>query len=267
MSGNKHDIMATMMTKLLRLSTVSVSTQDATSNTLLWWEIAGYPDVPVTVGSSEPLNFVERVSDYLGKVTILSVGPLINLAIPIKRDSSLASTVKIIVIFGGAFFALGNINPPSEANIEHPLNLLSMIKCRFHIYGDPEAAGVGFISGADITVGINISTQLKLTGVCLHDPLSFVEAVRPDLFKYKKGLSEWGLREYASATCSWIKPSSGLIIKRKNHRWNRSNEQSMGEIFTNICGVDNKCRQSFGIYKVLVVNLNSNLNSRLLAKL
>ncbi|CAN7101488.1 unnamed protein product, partial [Brassica rapa subsp. narinosa] len=25
--------------------------------------------------------------------------------------------------------------------------------------------------------------------------------------------------------------------------------QSMGEIFTNICGVDNKCRQSFGIYK------------------
>lgn len=32
------------------------------------------------------------------------------------------------------------------------------------IYGDPEAAGVGFISGADITVGINISTQLKLTG-------------------------------------------------------------------------------------------------------
>ncbi|XP_048624184.1 uridine nucleosidase 1-like [Brassica napus] len=57
-------------------------------------------------------SFVERVSDYLGKVTILSVGPLINLAI---------------------------------------------------IYGDPEAAGVGFISGADITVGINISTQLKLT--------------------------------------------------------------------------------------------------------
>ncbi|WZZ54797.1 hypothetical protein YC2023_054904 [Brassica napus] len=67
----------------------------------------------------------------------------------------------MIVIFGGAFFALGNINPPSEANIEHPLNLLfnllSMIKCR------PEAADVGFISGADITVGINISTQLKLT--------------------------------------------------------------------------------------------------------
>ena len=32
------------------------------------------------------------------------------------------------------------------------------------IYGDPEAADVGFMSGTDITVGINISTQLKLTG-------------------------------------------------------------------------------------------------------
>ncbi|KAH0862909.1 hypothetical protein HID58_080120, partial [Brassica napus] len=97
---------------------------------------------------------------------------------PIKRDSSLASTAKMIFIFGGAFFALGNINPPFEANIE--------------IYGDPEAADVGFMSGTDITVGINISTQLKLTGVCLHDPLSFVEAVWPDLFKYKKGVVRVG---------------------------------------------------------------------------
>ncbi|KAF2565414.1 hypothetical protein F2Q70_00028151 [Brassica cretica] len=66
---------------------------------------------------------------------------------------------------------------------------LSRNKCdKNAVQFPPEAADVGFISGADITVGINISTQLKLTGVCLHDPLSFVEAVRPDLFKYKKGV-------------------------------------------------------------------------------
>ncbi|WZZ05984.1 hypothetical protein YC2023_091905 [Brassica napus] len=151
--------MATMMTKLLRLSTVSGKFQHKMRQATPY---SGGRLLDTLMFQSQ-FSFVERVSDYLGKVTILSVGPLINLAIPIKRDSSLASTVKIIVIFGGAFFALGNINPPSEANIEHPLNLLSMIKCRFHVYG-PEAAGVGFISGADITVGINISTQLKLTG-------------------------------------------------------------------------------------------------------
>ncbi|CAF1864696.1 unnamed protein product [Brassica napus] len=165
--------MATIMTKLLRLSTMSGKFQHKMRQTTPY---SGGRLLDTLMFQS---HFRERVSDYLGKVTILSLGPLFNLAIPIKRDSSLASTVKMIVIFGGAFFALGNINPPSEANIEHPLNLLfnllSMIKCRFHVYG-PEAADVGFISGADITVGINISTQLKLTGVCLHDPLSFVEA-------------------------------------------------------------------------------------------
>ncbi|CAH8359189.1 unnamed protein product [Eruca vesicaria subsp. sativa] len=36
----------------------------------------------------------------------------------------------------------------------------------FKIYGDPDAAVVEFMSGDDITVvGINITTQLKLTGV------------------------------------------------------------------------------------------------------
>ncbi|KAG2310318.1 hypothetical protein Bca4012_024812 [Brassica carinata] len=186
---------------MLRLSTVSgkVLTQDATHNALLRWDIAGYPDV----GSSEPF-FVVRVSDYLGEVTILALGPLINLVIPIKRDSSLASTVKMIV-FGGAFFALGNNNPPAEANI----------------YADPEAADVRFMSEADITVGINISTQLKLTGddmckiyrawhvkfdgVYLHDPVSFVGAVRPDLFKYMKRGCQGGDSGNMPMSNLWVK--------------------------------------------------------------
>ncbi|KAG2285866.1 hypothetical protein Bca52824_045470 [Brassica carinata] len=131
-------------------------------------------------------------------------------------------------------------------------------------YSGPEAADVGFISGADITVGINISTQLKLTGVCLHDPLSFVEAVRPDLFKYKKGFSEWGLREYASATGSWIKPSSEKerIIDgtgAMSNPWVRFSPISV----TWTINVD----KVLEYIKVLVVKLISNLNSRLLAKL
>lgn len=42
------------------------------------------------------------------------------------------------------------------------------------IYGDPEAADVVFTSGADITVvGINITTQLRLTGEEASSPISF----------------------------------------------------------------------------------------------
>ncbi|CAF1920786.1 unnamed protein product [Brassica napus] len=45
------------------------------------------------------------------------------------------------------------------------------------------------------------------------------------------------------------RPQAHGSSPQANHRWNMRNEQYMGEIFTNICGVDNKCRQSFGIYQ------------------
>jgi uridine nucleosidase len=151
---------------------------------------------------------VEKVSEYPGEVSILALGPLTNLALAVKRDSSFASKVKRIVVLGGAFFALGNVNPAAEANI----------------YGDPEAADIVFTCGANIdVVGINITTQVQLTdhdldelrksggkhaqflcdmckfyrdwhvksdgvyGIFLHDPVSFVALVRPDLFTFKKG--------------------------------------------------------------------------------
>ncbi|XVF07706.1 hypothetical protein REPUB_Repub06bG0162700 [Reevesia pubescens] len=233
--------------EILGLTTVfgNVTTEDATRNALLLCEIAGCPGVPVAEGSPEPLKggrprvadfvhgpdglgniflpppkikkseksasefLVEKVSEYPGEVSVLALGPLTNVALAIKRDSSFASKVKNIVVLGGLFFALGNVNPAAEANI----------------YGDPEAADVVFTSGANIVVvGINITTQVKMTdddllelkqskgkyalllsamckfyrdwhvksdgvyGVFLHDPVSFVALVRPDLFTYKKGV-------------------------------------------------------------------------------
>ncbi|BAT85847.1 hypothetical protein LR48_Vigan03g241000 [Vigna angularis] len=223
----------------------NTTTELSTRNALLLCEIAGREDVPVAEGSSGPLKggtprvadfvhgkdglgntllpspkgkkieksacefLVEKVSEYPGEVSVLALGPLTNLALAIKSDSSFASKVKRIVILGGSFFALGNVNPAAEANI----------------YGDPEAADVVFTSGANIVVvGINITTQVQFTdadllqlkesqgkyapflseickfyrdwhvksdgvhGIFLHDPVSFVALVRPDLFTYQKGV-------------------------------------------------------------------------------
>ncbi|GAB2300701.1 Uridine nucleosidase 1 [Dionaea muscipula] len=233
--------------EVIGLTTIfgNVSTEDATRNSLLLCEIVGCPDLPVAEGSPEPLKggkpriadfvhgsdglgqinlppprtkkieknaaefMVDKVLEYPGEVSILALGPLTNLALAIKRDSSFASKVKKIVVLGGSFFALGNVSPAAEANI----------------YGDPEAADIVFTSGANITVaGINITTQVKLTdddllelrqskgrhaqlltdmckfyrdwhvksdgvhGIFPHDPVSFVVLVRPDLFTYKKGV-------------------------------------------------------------------------------
>ncbi|KAI7995895.1 putative uridine nucleosidase 1 [Camellia lanceoleosa] len=60
---------------------------------------------------------VDMVSKYPGEVSILALGPLTNLALAMKRDSSFASKVKRVVILGGSFFALGNVNPAAEANL------------------------------------------------------------------------------------------------------------------------------------------------------
>ncbi|KAL7233921.1 hypothetical protein ACSBR1_017513 [Camellia fascicularis] len=56
------------------------------------------------------------VSKYPGEVSVLALGPLTNFALAMKRDSSFASKVKRVVILGGSFFALGNVNPAAEAN-------------------------------------------------------------------------------------------------------------------------------------------------------
>ncbi|KAF5803594.1 putative hydrolase [Helianthus annuus] len=233
--------------EILGLTTTygNVSVENATRNALLLCEMAGRPGVLVAQGNSGPLKggeptigdfahgsdglgninlpdpkskkvdisasefLVEKVSQYPGEISILALGPLTNLAMAIKRDSSFVTKVKRVVILGGSFFALGNINPAAEANI----------------YGDPEAADIVFTSGANIdVVGINITTQVKLSdddldelrksagkhakffgdisrfyrdwhvksdglyGIYLHDPTSFVLLVRPDLFTYKKGV-------------------------------------------------------------------------------
>ncbi|KAL0347070.1 UNVERIFIED_CONTAM: Uridine nucleosidase 1 [Sesamum calycinum] len=213
--------------EILGLTTIfgNVTTEDATRNALL---LRGPPRIADFIHGSNGLGnivlpppeskkseksasefLVDKVSEYPGEVSILALGPLTNLALAIKRDSSFASKVKRVVILGGSFFALGNVNPAAEANI----------------YGDPEAADIVFTSGANIdVVGINITTQVQMTdshlnelsnskgrhaqllcdmckfyrdwhvksdgvyGIFLHDPVSFVVLVRPDLFTFKKGV-------------------------------------------------------------------------------
>ncbi|XAR64663.1 Uridine nucleosidase [Bertholletia excelsa] len=261
---------------ILGLTTIfgNVSTEDATRNALLLCEIAGRPGLPVAEGSSGPLKggkpriadfvhgsdgfgniflsppkfnkiekaasefLVDTVTEHPGEISILALGPLTNLALAIKRDSSFVSKVKRVVILGGSFFALGNVNPAAEANI----------------YGDPEAADVVFTSGADvIVIGINITTQVKMAdfdldelrqsqgkhaqiisnmckfyrdwhvksdgihGIFLHDPVCFVALVRSDLFTYKKGV----VRVETQGICL-----GHTLMDQGLKKWNSSNPWS-----------------------------------------
>ena len=84
-----------------------------------------------------------------------------------------------MVILGGSFFALGNVNPAAEANVsDRFLHFQSFLYFNYQIsynlgldglslqiHGDPEAADIVFTSRANIVVvGLNITRQVKFTG-------------------------------------------------------------------------------------------------------
>ncbi|KAI9077382.1 hypothetical protein K1719_040695 [Acacia pycnantha] len=233
--------------EVIGLTTIygNVYTTLATRNALHLLEVAGRTDIPVAEGSHVTLtkgtklriaDFVhgadglgnqnfpppkgkqieESAVDFLirqaktnpGKVTVVALGPLTNIALAIQQDPDFSKNIGQIVLLGGAFAVNGNVNPASEANI----------------FGDPDAADVVFISGADIVaIGINVTHQVVLTasdreklasskgkfaqyltkilgvyfsyhleaydntGVYLHDPTTILAAVDPSLLTYTEG--------------------------------------------------------------------------------
>ncbi|KAK6116786.1 hypothetical protein DH2020_049519 [Rehmannia glutinosa] len=184
-------------------------------------EIAGRTDIPVAEGSHvtitvwKPIEqsaaefLIEQASLYPGKITVVALGPLTNIALAIQSDSSFVGNIGQIVLLGGAFSVNGNVNPAAEANI----------------FGDPDAADLVFTSGADVlAIGLNVTHQVVLTdadrdklaessgkfaqylckildvyfsyhhdaystkGVYLHDPTTLLAAVDSSLITYVEGV-------------------------------------------------------------------------------
>lgn len=151
-------------------------------NALRMVEIAGRDDIPVAAGASGPLlrrlvtatyahgenglggavfpepkrkpvaepaaEFIRQiVRKFPGEVTLLTIGPLTNVAAALDSDAELARMVRAVVMMGGSLSG-GNITPAAE----------------FNIYVDPEAARIVFQSGIPITmVGLDVTRKTSLT--------------------------------------------------------------------------------------------------------
>jgi len=151
-------------------------------NALRMVEIAGRTDIPVAVGAKIPLlrrlvtaayahgenglggavfpepkikpiaepaaKFISQiVRKYPGEITLITIGPLTNIATALNMDSELARLVKSLVMMGGSLSG-GNITPAAE----------------FNVYVDPEAARIVFQSGVPITmVGLDVTRKTSLT--------------------------------------------------------------------------------------------------------
>src|SRR5216683_3038526 len=156
-------------------------------NTLRMVEIAGRTDIPVAAGARAPLlrrlvtaayahgenglggavfpepttkpvaspaaKFISQiVRKYPGDVTLITIGPLTNIATALNSDPELASMVRALVMMGGSLSG-GNITPAAE----------------FNVYVDPEAARIVFQSGIPVTmVGLDVTRRTSLTDEHLH---------------------------------------------------------------------------------------------------
>ena len=163
--------------RVLGLTTVAgnVSLEQATRNALLTVQIAGV-EVPVFAGAAAPLRrlhehahwfhgrdglsdrgfpaprraaerepaieaILRLASEHPG-LTLVTLGPLTNVALALGRDPELAAKIGRCVVMGGAPCCEGNVTPAAEYNI----------------WVDPEAARIVFRSGLPIEmVGWHVS--------------------------------------------------------------------------------------------------------------
>lgn len=151
-------------------------------NALKLVELAGRPDVPVAKGAKYPLqrkpvtaeafhgqnglgevqlpaprksldsrHAVDVILDIVnrnpGRITLVPVGPLTNIALAMLRDPGLSARIPEIILMGGSIVG-GNATAAAEANIYH----------------DPEAAKVVFGSGVPIVmVDLGATSQARIT--------------------------------------------------------------------------------------------------------
>ncbi len=100
---------------------------------------------PVAEPAAEMIRRVVR--SHPGEVTLITLGPLTNVASALLGDSELAGMIKGLVMMGGSLSG-GNITPSAE----------------FNVYVDPEAARVVFQSGIPVTmVGLDVTRKTALT--------------------------------------------------------------------------------------------------------
>ena len=235
--------------EIVGLTTVfgNAQLEATTKNALTLLEIADRKEIPVVAGANKPIAspylgpvphvhgenglgnaktppvsgsplsssvtewMYQQLSANPGEITILTVGPLTNLALALTTYPDLPQLVNKIVVMGGNALVPGNATPAAEANM---LN-------------DPEAADLVLGAPWDVTmVGLDVTHQVNLKGdaidkltqrlagpnrflakaiplyrdffektngidgIYIHDPTAVAYLIAPELFT----IQEWPVR-------------------------------------------------------------------------
>jgi purine nucleosidase len=169
----------------------NVPLEMAAQNALYTRELVGRTDVPIHVGEAAPLHIaletaqnvhggdgmgdiglpltgrtpdghdavgalVQASHDHAGELTLVTLGPLTNVARAIERDPSLPQRIPRTVVMGAVADHIGNVTPVAE----------------FNMWADPHAVQVVLDSGLHLEfVGWDISRKFAVVDPALADEL------------------------------------------------------------------------------------------------
>jgi inosine-uridine nucleoside N-ribohydrolase len=183
---------------------------DGLGNLDAFREPDGRPRYPEPSHALEMLDgadvILETADRFAGRLVLVALGPLTNVALALRRDRGRLARAARIVVMGGALAVAGNVTPAAE----------------FNIHVDPEAAAEVFASGLPIElVPLDVTRRVVLTqaglraalashggrtarfiedftahgfdfesergdgGMALHDPLAVGVAVDPSLVSFE----------------------------------------------------------------------------------
>lgn len=167
----------------------NVPVETGTENALRLLEIAGAADIPVARGASRSLTrpypgavarvhgadgqgdvglapplsapviapasqfIIETVRARPGEITLVTLGPLTNLALVLIEYPEIVDQVKGVVAMGGNVYVPGNASAAAEANVR----------------GDPEAAEAVLNAGWPVTMcGLDVTHRITMTDADLE---------------------------------------------------------------------------------------------------
>lgn len=220
--------------EVVGIGTVSGNTSaaQAARNTLDLLSLAGAPAIPVAVGAHDHLDhpygggagwvhgdngvggvelprsdrepdarsavqlLIDLSHEYEGRLHVLAIGPLTNIAHALEADPALPARVAEVTAMGGAALAPGNITPAAEANV----------------FNDPRAAAEVLAADWDVTlVPLDATMEHTLSeeqrGMLLADERPFVRAVGEILDHY----FDFYVGTYGRRTCALHDPLAAVL--------------------------------------------------------
>lgn len=104
-----------------------------------------FPPLERQAGPEHAVNYlIRRLLNSDGEITVVTTGPMTNLAMAMRMEPKIVEKIRRIVLMGGAY-TNGNVTPAAE----------------FNIFADPEAAHICFTAGRPITmIGLDVTRKV-----------------------------------------------------------------------------------------------------------